>query len=51
MVRVPWPLWVGLVALAIGLGTRFWAVAAVGAILLGYWLLRRYPPTSRPGSG
>lgn len=42
--EVPLSLIVGLAALVVGLGSRLWGLAIVGGILLGYWVVRRYPP-------
>lgn len=41
---LPVSLILGLAAVAVGLGSQLWGLAIVGAILLGYWVLRRYPP-------
>ena len=41
---VPLSLILGVIGLVVGLGSQLWGVAIVGAILLGYWVLRRYPP-------
>lgn len=43
-VDVPISLILGLIGLAVGLGSQLWGLAIAGAIFLGYWLLKRYPP-------
>ena len=43
-VNVPWSLVIGIAGLMVGLGSQLWGIAMVGAIFLGYWLLKRYPP-------
>jgi hypothetical protein len=45
-VNVPWSLLIGIGGLIVGLGSQLWGIAMVGAIFLGYWLLKRYPPTA-----
>lgn len=41
---VPLSLVLGVIGLVIGLGSQLWGVAIAGGLLLGYWLLKRYPP-------
>lgn len=43
-INIPLSLILGVIALVLGLGSRLWGVAIVGGLLLGYWVLRRYPP-------
>ena len=41
---VPASLILGLVGVVVGLGSQLWGLAIAGGVLLGYWLLKRYPP-------
>lgn len=43
-IDIPLSLILGVIALVVGLGSQLWGVAIVGGLLLGFWLLRRYPP-------
>lgn len=41
---MPLSLILGLLLVVLGLGSQLWGLAIAGAIFLGWWLLRRYPP-------
>lgn len=41
---LPISLILGVAGLVVGLGSQLWGLAIAGGVLLGYWVLTRYPP-------